>query len=185
MRIVNEIRRRHRAWVDAGRPGVLSEAQLVERITRLEYAVRSFAQWYAAHDCREASPSGPHRDAVAIAEEVFARGYELGLAAQPNNAAMDIEALLLEMAERDAEEVAGRLSTGERERLDAARATIEKAAAARLERFKAHDGPCSTACAHAPERFGLDAPPPRLLVVPGDYTADSDQPGMHGEGTFP
>lgn len=163
MRTMNEIRRRHRAWVDAGRPGVLSEAQLVERITRLEYAVRSFAQWYAAP-----SPSWPHSDAVAIAEEVFNRGYELGLVAQPNNAAMDIEALLLEIAERDREDVARWRSPAERERLDEARATIDKVAADRLE------------------RFGLDAPPPRLLVVPGGTDSDQpDQPGMHGEGTFP
>ena len=159
MRILNEINRRHRAWVDAGRPGVLSEAQLVDRITRLEYAVRSFAQWYASHALGHA----PHPHALAIAEEVFERGYELGLVAQPNNAAMDIEALLAEMADRDREEVAGRPSTCECQRLGAARATIDKMTEARLE------------------RFGLDAPPPRLLVV----ATDDDQPGMHGEGTFP
>lgn len=146
MTTLEEIERRHRTWVMAGRPGVYDECELLERLERAEYAVMSF--WYAA---QAPADSPPHSDALAIAQEIFARGMASRPAARPHQAAEDREALLAALDVGDTPE------------------DFKRRAEERHARRP------------APERFGLDAPPPRLLVV----SDDPDQPGMCGEGTFP
>lgn len=106
MRDVSAIRQRSKAWVDAGRPGVFAQTEVITRITELEYALKSFAQFYAAHDCKLARPSEPNADWFTIVDGVFARGGKLGLMELCHIAAADREALLLEMAMRDQEQSA-------------------------------------------------------------------------------
>lgn len=155
MKDVSAIRRRSQAWVDAGRPGVFSQTEVIRRIEELEYALKSFAQFYAAHDCKLARPSEPNADWFAIVDSVFARGGALGLMELCNIAAADREALLLEMAMRDQEQSA------ELKRLDEQRMRSR----VRADLLQAMLG-----------QTNLEAE---------ELSKDPDQPGMHGEGTYP
>ncbi len=115
----------------AGRPGVYDECELLERLDRAEYAVVSFAQWYAA---QAPADSPPHSDALAIAQEIFARGMASRPVAHPHHAAADREALLVLLDVGDTPE-------------DFKRREEERHARRQV-----------------PERFGLDAPPRLLVV---------------------
>lgn len=164
MGVLDEIEKRHRRWIMAGRPGAYDETELLERMERAEYALRSFALWYAARGAPSAA-AGPHDDALAIAGAVFdAQQPE----PKPFQVAVDRELLLAEVRElwQEVKELRAELGReGGR--------TEELAELAELARMPDFEPP--------PGRLGLTAPPPRLIVV----SDDGDQPGMHGEGTYP
>lgn len=182
MGLLDEIEKRHRRWVMAGRPGAYDETELLERMDRAEYALRSFAQWYAAQGTPGAAPM-PHEDALAIAGAVFDAQAPEPKAFQ---AAADRELLLAEVRElwtevKELREELGRGRGYGLGGLPAWNAAPDASGPGLSPREEPHEGPCSTACAHPPKRLGLTAPPPRLIVV----SDDNDQPGMHGEGTYP
>lgn len=180
MGLLDEIEKRHRRWVMAGRPGAYDESELLERMERAEYALRSFAQWYAAQGTLGAAPM-PHEDALAIAGGVFELRPPQP---RPFIACGDRELLLAEVRElwtevKELREELGRSAMTAPEINDFLDSVAIPPGLPWPK--EAHEGPCSTACAHPPERFGLGALPPRLIVV----SDDTDQPGMHGEGTYP
>lgn len=194
MKDVSAIRRRSQAWVEAGRPGVFSQTEVIQRIEELEYALKSFAQFYAAHDCKLARPSEPHADWFAIVDRVFARGGALGLMELSNITAADREALLLEMAMRDQEQSAEIGSL----RADALswREHIAKISCPACGQrnpvegdwFEDHEYPCWVCGVMLTPRMDPEDGSwafPRADDEDEDPSKDPDQPGVHGEGTYP
>lgn len=199
MKDVSAIRRRSQAWVEAGRPGVFLQTEVIQRIEELEYALKSFAQFYAAHDCKLARPSEPHADWFAIVDSVFARGGALGLMELSNITASDREALLLEMAMRDQEQSAE--LKRERSRGFPVSVADRRSVALTQEQVDMWDAVNEYASACGGDTGEATVSDRRMSAVVRVTSAvsavidearkgwtkseDPDQPGMYGEGTYP
>lgn len=200
MKDVSAIRRRSQAWVEAGRPGVFSQTEVIRRIEELEYALKSFAQFYAAHDCKLARPSEPNADWFAIVDSVFARGGALGLMELCNIPAADREALLLEMAMRDQEQSAELkrersrgfpVSVADRRGVALTQEQVDLWGAVN-EYASACGGDTGEATVFSDRRMNAVVRVTSAVSAIIDAarkgwtkSEDPDQPGMHGEGTYP